>query len=171
MLKNRKIASIITAALMVMSVFLGAWTSYNSMRSDAQVAFDTEIIPLIHEAMVPAFNMQTVAQNYLSQSDMNNIPIGRIVGDIQNTDNAADIYNLFVQLNRGVWAIYDRLENVDMSDVNRNFITGFHTDFMELDWIISRSVYNNIAEEFNTSLGSNLGFLVRPFMGEMPRFD
>ena len=171
MLKNRVFAWAVTIMVIVLSVFVGAYTSYASMRSVVVAAFESEIIPLVHEAMVPAFNMHVVAQNYLSPSEIAAIGIGRYVENIRNTDNPNQIYRYFVQLNRGVWEIYDRLAAMEISDRNRNFVISFHADFMMLDLIISQAGYNNTAGNFNDALGGNLGFIVRPFIDEMPRFD
>ena len=171
MLKNRTFAWAVTLFVMVLSVFFGAYTTYGGMRSTAAAAFRAEIIPLIHEAMVPAFNMQTVAQNYLSPGEIDALAIGRTIEGIQNTDNPDRVYQYFVLLNRAVWEVHDRLIPMDISDSSRNFIINFHADFMMLDLIISQAGYNNTAREFNDALGAGLGFLVRPIVGEMPRFD
>jgi len=171
MLKNRAFAWILTMVVMVLAVFVGVYTTYSSMRNTAVRAFESEVIPTIHQTMMPAFDMHVVAQHYLSPSELAAIGIERIVEDIQSTSNPNRIYQYFVLLNRGVYAIYDRLAEMDVSDRNQDFINRFLGDFEMLDLIISQAGYNNTAEEFNNALGRNLGFIVRLFIGEMPRFD
>ncbi|MCL2377078.1 MAG: hypothetical protein FWC76_06760 [Defluviitaleaceae bacterium] len=171
MLKKRPFAWILAVAVMILSVFIGAYTSYAGMRNTAAGAFDAQIMPVVHEAMVPAFRMQQAVSNYLSDAELRAIGIGPIVDEIQATDDPARIYQLFVELNRAVWAIYDRLDDISPSDANRAIAINSHADFMSLDTIISQAGYNNIARDFNEALGSNLGFLVGPFIDEMPRFD
>jgi len=170
-LNNRSFAWILAIIVMVLSVFIGAYTSYAGMRSTTTGAFEAQIVPVVHEAIVPAFRMQQAVQGYLSDIEIRAIGIGRIVDDIQATDDPTLIYQLFVELNRAVWAVYDGLDDMDISDASRAIAINSHADFMSLDAIISRAGYNNIARDFNETLGSNLGFLVRPFIDEMPRFD
>ena len=171
MLKNRAFAWVMAVAVMALSVFAGVYTTYAGMRNAALSGFHGEVVPIVHEAMVPAFNMQRVAESYLSDAEVRAIGIGRIVSDIQAADDPARIYDLFTELNRGVWAVYDRLADMEISDANRTLLINFHADFMAFDRILSRAGYNNTARDFNEALDSNLGFLVRPFIGDLPRFD
>ncbi|MCL2397465.1 MAG: hypothetical protein FWC93_05300 [Defluviitaleaceae bacterium] len=171
MLKNRSVAWAVAAVVMVAAVFFGAWGSYGGMRGAAQDAFDNEIMPRVRDASSQAFYMQRVAENYLSDSEISVIGIERIVLDIQDANDVGVIYGLFVELNRAVWAVYDRLEDVEMDEHNRGRAINFHANFLEQDDIMARAGYNNIAGEFNAALGGNLGFLVRMLVDEMPRFD
>jgi len=173
MLKKRPVAWIVAALVMILSVVAGAFTSFNSMRNDAMAAFDREMIPLVNEAMIAAHDMQSVAQNYMSSADIAVVGIGRIVSEIQATNDPAQIYQQFVLLNRAVWEVYDRLigGNAVMSDTNRMLLRNSHADFLQMDTILSQAGYNNTAEDFNDRLSGGLGFLVRPVMNELPRFD
>jgi len=173
LLKIRAFAWFLAVVIMTLSVVVGALTSYWSMRGDAVAAFEREMMPLVNEAMVHAHDMQSVAQNYLSSADLHTIGISRIVTEIQATNDPAQIYQQFVLLNRGVWEIYDRLigGNVVMSETNRTLLRNSHADFLQMDTILSQAGYNNTAGVFNDALGSGLGFLVRPVISEMPRFD
>ena len=171
MLKNRGVAWGLTILAAVLSVFFGANISFARMRAVPAAAFEVQIIPIVHQAMVPAFNMQTVAQGYLNASEINSIGISSIVENIQNSNEPKLVEQNFINLNRAVWALYDRLEKIELSEQNRGFIRAFHADFIELDLILSQAAYNTLAAEFNEALGKNLGFLAEPFIGRMPRFD
>jgi len=173
MLKNRAFAWILTILIMILSVFIGAYASYAGMRNAAAAAFEREMLPLVNEAMIHAHDMQSIAQNYLSAADITAIGISRIVSEIQATDDPVQIYEQFVLLNRAVWEIYDRLigGNMTMSGTNRNLAIDSHADFMLMDTILSQMGYNNTAGNFNDALNGGLGFLTRPFISEMPRFD
>jgi len=175
MLKNKQVAWSVTVVVMILSVFIGATGHYRRLQADAQAAFDEQIMPALNEAMVPAFNMQTVAANYLSAADIDRIGVATIVDNLRDSNghgsNPRDIFDLYIDLNRAVWAIYDRLAAVDMSEQNRTFITNFHAAFNGWDVVLTVAGYNNIAADFNAALQTNLGFIARPFVGVMPRFD
>jgi len=171
LLKIRAFAWLVAILIMILSVALGAYTSYAGMQSSAAAAFEREMMPIINNAMISAYEMQSAAQNYLSAAELATIGISRIVADIQATDDTAQIYRLFVQLNQAVWTIYDMVPTLEISDINRGFIINSHGDFMQFDLILSQAGYNNIAADFNARLQSGLGFIVRPIINELPRFD
>lgn len=168
---SRKKAWVVTAVIMVLAVFLGAWGSFGAKRRDVVEAFEAEILPHIERALIPAFNVQTVAANYLSQPQIFAFDIGRIVRDIQEAEDPLDVYKYYVKLNQAIWDVAELLESMGMSETNRGLINNFHRNFNEIDLILSQSGYNNAAGEFNAARGGNLGFLVRFVVDEMPRFD
>ena len=172
-MSNKKVAGAIVAIVMLLFVFVGSYRSFDNLRSDALDAFHGQISPSIGEAMVHAFNMQTVAARYLDTSQIDSIGIGRIVDNIESAERPQRIYEYYVQLNLAVWKIYDTLVNVPMSQENQNFINDFHANFLEMDDILRLSGYNNLAREFNTALSrtNSLGFLIRPIIGKMQQFD
>ena len=172
-LKNRVFAWILAVVVMILSVFAGAYTSYSGMRGKAVAAFEREIMPLVNEAMIHAHDMQSVAQNYLSPGDIAIIGVGRIVAEIKAANDPGEIYHHYVLLNRAAWEIYDKLIGSDivMSDTNRTLAINSHRDFLQMDTILGQAGYNNTAGDFNDVLGGGLGFLVKPFISEMPRFD
>ena len=175
LLKNRAFAWFLALVIMILSVAAGAYTSYASMRNTAVAAFEREMMPLVNQAMIHAHDMQSVSQNYLSAAEISVFGIGRHVAEIQATNDPTRIFEHYVLINRAVWDMHELLiETGDfpaMSDTNRRFIINFHADFNQIDLILFQAGYNNIAEDFNNALGSGLGFLVRPFISEMPRFD
>ena len=173
LLKMRAFAWFVAVVIMLLSVAAGAFTSFNGMRSTAVAAFEREMMPLVNGAMVHAHDMQSVAQNYLSSADIAYIGVSRIVAEIQATNDPERIYQQFILLNRAAWAIYDRLigGNMEISETSRTLVTNSHRDFLQMDTILTQAGYNNIAGDFNAALGRGLGFLVRPVMGELPRFD
>ncbi|MCL2621018.1 MAG: hypothetical protein FWD97_08825, partial [Defluviitaleaceae bacterium] len=167
-LKNPSIAWVISIILMVAGLFAGTFISFNNMRSDAQATFDQEIMPTIGLAMEFAWNVQIIAGRYLTiESDV----ITEVTQNIQSTNDPSEIFTYYVELNRGVWAIYDRLATVDMVMANRNLHGRYHDDFMEQDLRLSQSAFNRTSAEFNETLSSGLGFLVRPVISYLPRFD
>ena len=175
LLKNRAFAWFVALVIMILSVIAGAYTSYAAMRGTAVAAFEREMMPLVNQAMVHAHDIQSVALNYLSPAEITTFGIGRHVAEIQATDDPMRIFEHYVLLNRAVWDIYKRLIHTGdfpaMSDTNRTFIINFHADFVQIDLLLYQAGYNNTAEDFNDALGSGLGFLAGPFIGEMPRFD
>ncbi|MDR2183298.1 MAG: hypothetical protein LBE55_03910 [Clostridiales bacterium] len=173
LLKKRGFAWPLAVLIMILSVVAGAYTSFAGMRGTAMAAFEREMMPIVNQAMIYAHDMQSVAQNYLSSADITTIGISRIVAEIQATDNPAEIYRQFTLLNRGAWEIHDRIigQNMEISDTNRTLLTNSHADFLQMDLILSHAGYNNTAGAFNDNLARGLGFLVRPVIGEMPRFD
>ena len=168
---KRKTAWIVTILLMIFSIFAGAFTSYTSLRRNSMTAFNNEILPTVHQALIPAHDLHTLASRHLDSSIINNIGIPQIVNLIQNTEDPLEIYTQFVYLNRAVWEIYDLLESRDMELNDRNLITTMHANFMGFDLILSLSPYNTLAHDFNNALENNLGFLVSIFIDEMPIFD
>jgi len=173
MLKNKAFAWVIAIIIMMLSVIAGAYTSYMGMRNAAVEAFEREMMPLVNEAMIHAHDMQSIAQNYVSAADIATIGISRIVAEIQAVADPQQVYQQFVLLNRAAWAIYDRLigDDIAMSDTNRTLLINSHTNFLQMDLILSQAGYNNTAGNFNDTLRNGLGFLVEPFINEMPRFD
>ena len=171
MLRKKSAAWIITAVFMVLSLFLGAWGSYGAKRRDAADVFNEIAMPHILQATVPAFNIQTVATRYLSPADMTILNIGGIVDRILHARDPADIFEYYLQLYFALEDAVLLLHNTDMSESNQNFINTYHRNFLDADRILRQSGYNRTAEEFNNALGSNLGFIVRIVVREMPRFD
>ena len=178
LLKIRAFAWLVAIVIMLLSVTAGAFTSFNGMRRAAVADFEREMIPLVNEAMIHAHDMQSVAQNYLSSAYIAYIGVSRIVAEIQAETQARRsepmrIYQQFVLLNRATWIIYDGLigGNMEISDTSRTLLTNSHRDFLLIDAILAQAGYNNTAGDFNAALGRGLGFLVRPIMGELPRFD
>ena len=173
LLKIRAFAWLVAIVIMLLSVAAGAFTSFNGMRRTAVAAFEREMMPLVNEAMVHAHDMQSVAQNYLSSADIAYIGISRIVAEIQATNDPMRIYQQFVLLNRAADDIHERLivRNMAISDTSRSLVINSHRNFLQMDTILTQAGYNNTAGDFNAALGRGLGFLVRPVMGEMPRFD
>ncbi|MCL2855408.1 MAG: hypothetical protein FWE21_07305 [Defluviitaleaceae bacterium] len=170
-LKNPTTAWIITAVVIIAGLFIGTFLSFNSQRNMAGDVFEAQVQPVIHRAMEFAFNIQTIAGRYLPMSDMERIAISSIVEDIREADDERDIFDHYVQLNRAVWAIYDRLSGIEMSPENRGLHARYHSNFMEQDLRLSQSPFNRYAEEFNETLDSGLGFIVRPVINHLPRFD
>jgi hypothetical protein len=173
LLKIRAFAWFVAAVIMILSVFAGALIDYIVMRNDTLAAFEREMMPLINQAMIHAHDMNSVAQSYLGTGEILEIGIGLFVAEIQATDDPDEIYQHHSQLNRAVWAIYDRLigDTMEMADTNRSLLIDFHRNFMQMDMLLEQARYNSIAENFNNRLEAGLGFMVRPFIGEMPRFD
>ena len=173
LLKIRAFAWLVAAVIMILSVFAGAYTSFAGMRNDAMAAFEREMMPLINQAMIHAHDINSVAQNYLDSGEIFTISISRFVAEIQATDDPGEIYEYFVLLNRAVWEIYDTLigGNMEMADTNRTLVINFHLNFMQMDMLLEQARYNNIAGNFNNTLDRGLGFMIRPFIDKMPRFD
>jgi len=170
---NRKAACFVTAIAMVAALFLGAWGSFAADRRGAVAVFDADILPHMDRAIVAAFNVHTVAANYLSAAETARFGIADIVANIQNADDPADVHAQYILLYNAVWDVYEMLAARDVSDANRDFINIYHRNFNEVDLILRQAGYNNDAGDFNTALtgGGNLGFLVRFVVDEMPRFD
>jgi len=170
-LKNRKVAWGITACVVALSVFLGAWSSYSGARGDIADVFEDEIAPLVSQALVPAFNVQTLAANYLNATEIAGFGISSIVDDIQAANNPLDIHRHYNRLYTAVRGVYDHLATLETSETNQNFINNYLRNFLEIDLIMHQAGYNNLAREFNTALGQNLGPLVRIVVSEMPVFE
>jgi len=170
---NRKFAAIFTALVMAIALFFGVWGSFASMRRDVVEVFDAEIMPHMERAIVAAFNVHTVAANYLDAAEIARFDIAGIVASIQNDNEPVQIYEHYFALYNAVWDVYEMLANRAISDANRNFINNYHRNFREIDLILRQSDYNRDAGDFNETLtgGGNLGFLARLVVDEMPRFD
>ena len=172
-LENRKLAAVVTAIVMALGLFLGSWGSFAAMRRDVAEVFDAEIMPHMERSIVAAFNVHTVAANYLSAPEIARFDIAGIVANIQNEDEPARVYEHYLALYNAVWDVYEMLQNRNISDTNRNFINNYHRNFLEVDLILRQAGYNRDAGNFNEALtgGGNLGFLARLVVDEMPRFD
>ncbi|MCL2573140.1 MAG: hypothetical protein FWE34_01155 [Defluviitaleaceae bacterium] len=173
MFKNKAFAWFLAIFVMMLSVPIGAYTSYAGMRSSTVAAFEREMMPLISQAMVHVHDMGSIAQNYLSGEIIIGKDISRIVSEIQNTSDPMEIYEQFVLLHRAQWSLYDALigENVEMANTNRNLFMDFHRNFLGLDLLLIQAGYNDAARDFNERLTSGLGFIASPFFNDMPRFD
>lgn len=170
-LKNSSIAWVVSIALVVVGLFAGAFTSFNNMRNAAQNTFDQEIMPTVSLAMEFAFNVQTIAGRYLTQTEIESIGVTAIAQNIQSVNEPGEIFTYYVDLNRAVWAIYDRLALMDMEASTQTLHQRYHSNFLEQDLRLSQSTYNQEAEGFNETINSGLGFLVRPIIRDLPRFD
>jgi len=170
---NRKIAAVITVFVMAAGLFFGTWGSFAAMRRDVAAIFGTEIMPHMERAIVAAFNVHTVAANYLTAQEIARFDIAGIVTNIQNDDDPVQIYEHYFALYNAVWDVHEMLINRNVSDANRNFINNYHRNFIEVDLILRQAGYNRIAGDFNETLvgGGNLGVLARFVVDEMPRFD
>ncbi|MCL2235079.1 MAG: hypothetical protein FWB98_01395 [Defluviitaleaceae bacterium] len=171
MKNSRGFAWVVAVIIGVAGFFVGTFLSFNTMRSEGAEAFQREAMPPINRAMESAFNIQTIAGRYLDLREIESIGISQIVQNIQNAENEADIADYYVSLNRAVWAIYDILATIEMTQDNRSLHGRYHANFLEQDFVLSVSAYNNTAVEFNETLNGGLGFLMRPFLGLLPRFD
>jgi len=163
--KNRKTAWCITAVIMAIGLVFGTVMTFNNKRQDGLAAFEEQIMPQIERAVVAAFNVRTVTSAYQSR------PFD--ITAIQAAEHPVDVFRYYEQLYHDVWDVFEGMENVNMSDTNRNFLNIYHRNFVEIDLILSQAGYNRIAEEFNNARdsNSNLSIIARPFVGVLPRFD
>ncbi|MCL2354241.1 MAG: hypothetical protein FWC69_06415 [Defluviitaleaceae bacterium] len=170
-LANTKVAWAITSVVAVFSLFLGALTTYNRMRRDIEESFMEATLPIINQASLFAFNIQTISAPYLTADEIERIDIPNIVQNIQNADSVDEIFRYYVYLNRAVWYIYDIYPQKGFSDESIGFLYVYHLNFAEQDRRLTLSPYNAEALRFNEALHRGLGFLARPFVSYLPRFD
>jgi len=170
-LANTKVAWVITLVMAVFGLFLGVLTTYSRMRRDIEENFVETALPIISQASVFAFNIQTISAPYLTSSEIESIDISNIVQNIQNADDVDEIFRYYIYLNRAVWYIYDIYPQRNFSDDSMGFLYVYHLNFVEQDRRLALSPYNAEALRFNEALHRGLGFLARPFISYLPRFD
>jgi len=170
-LLDKKIAYAIIASTVFLGIFLGAVTSYSSMRNRVEFMFARDIVPMIEETVVFAFNVQTVGAANLSPFEIDQIGIMNIVRDIKGANRANEIHKHYGYLFMAVHEVNDRLAAMTIPEANRELLETHFMNFSVQSAMLFLSDYNRFAARFNDGLNENFGPLVSWVVKDMPRFD
>jgi len=155
----------------VLLLFLGLLIAFSVMSNSVRDDFFNEAVPIVHEMILPAFNMQTIAGGYLWGYEIDLIGVTVIAQNIQESDSIDDIFIYYMYLHEAIGIIYERMGDEEVAPHNREFFDTYHRIFIGQARLLTQAGYNERAAEFNGRLASGLGFLVRPFFNPLPRFD
>ena len=154
-MENRKLAWIIVVPLMIVSVFLGGFTTYLQASRRIEAAYRSEVEPVLHEKVQILYNMVTLHR-------LNNSDEAVLRGVLQNiAETQRQIENFgqtdIQKLQADADILFAASDELDEADAFRMLL--LHFDINERAEILRQTNYNRIAKEFNSGILSNFGKL------------
>lgn len=175
MLQNRKIAWLITIALMIIGLFSGSYFTFSSMRARVAEGFRAEIEQDLHDKLQMVHNMLYV---YLRNGGDNEAVV-LVTTNIAEAQQAIDrvseslaAYSITLTINAD--SLYRSSAALNLNENDARFMRNFNMDIQEIDLILRQSNYNRFAAGFNEATRRGLGFLTHNnILGyrQMPIFE
>jgi len=187
MLQNRKVAWLITIALMVVGLYLGSFLSFLSMRSQIEDVFRAEVAPKLNEQIQLFHNMITLYRiNVPDTTETEDFLRWEMELAIDNMQHEIKVFGHISAASHWMWdraeILYQRGSDLPLNEQDARRMANLLADMDELRMILRQTEYNRIAWEFNdriifnTTLWEILGFYTydlwraETFMFRYPRF-
>jgi uncharacterized protein YneF (UPF0154 family) len=168
MLKNKKIAWLISVLLIVFGLILGTFISFRQLRAEAEAAFTAQAVPILHEKIQMLYNMYT-----LYQLNSDDDAFANVLWDIELAQNAISSFGIVdtAALMEHSEALFNWSQTQYLNESDARYFNNFYIDMQETLMILGQLEYNVLASNFNLARSRGLGILIRPISRDVQVFN
>jgi hypothetical protein len=159
LLQNQKTAIVIMVVMILVSIPIGAQRSLAALEQKALDVFvlgesgdGIGIQSDLEERMDIAYNLVTVGRKYLSEKDpfIQNVLVH--IDELRQAQGPSAKYQANAILNQAVTDLYQKLIQMDLSEVDRTYPRRLFDSFNSRNDTISHDPYNLYAAKYNQAL-------------------
>ncbi|NCB63487.1 MAG: hypothetical protein EOM52_07705 [Clostridia bacterium] len=162
LLRNRKFAVLLTAAVVIFSVLFGTGRSVRQLRNEAMTYFETgangvnSVQKDLAASAATAANLCTVAERYL--------PGSKDLARLRELSASVGTYDDYLGLRDTAEILIGALQQEALSDQDAKYVRGFQTELESRAFAIRNDPYNDMARTFNQTLDAFPVNVLRPVL-------
>jgi len=157
-MENRKLAWAIVIPLIIISVFIGGYTTYLQTSRRIEAVYRTEAEPVLREKVQLLYNMVTLHQLNYTDEGVTRVVEENIRRALIQIENFEQVDIVTLQMDSAALSFYaDDIDEFDESDATR--MRSLFIDVNERAEILRQTSYNAMAMEFNSGILGNFGQL------------
>ena len=161
LIKKRGIAWLITIIAIIVSSIIGAGSSLNKLRQEAESIFylgeEKDGAGIQHDLemiMSDCYNLTVVASRYMNENDKLISAVRKNREALSLAKTPGEKYRQAQNLLSSATELYIHLGDIHLSEKDNSFRSSLYANINSHNIIISRSTYNQHAREFNNILKS-----------------
>ncbi|MEA4920527.1 MAG: LemA family protein [Clostridiaceae bacterium] len=176
---NRRTAASIMAAMIALSILLGAYRSGARLYSQVENAFyngakdnGIGIASDLTQRSESSVNLVTVAKRYLESDNSLLSNVQSAVSGLNSADSLYEKYQANKDLDAAMSALYDGMSGLRLSEKDESYRKSLYADFTSASMTMSHDSYNETAIEYNREISSFPGsiFFTLYGFGKAPVF-
>jgi len=152
---NRKLAWVVVIPLMVVSVFIGSFTTYMQTSRRIEATFREEAAPVLNDIVEVLYNMVDLHRHNNTDEALLTAAVQSIIETQAQIENFEQVDVQKLQENATALQILP--EGFD--EAHAGWITRLYYDMIGLSDTLRQTSYNQVAKEFNAGILSNFGKL------------